>query len=299
MPDMPPFPKSRVSQSTPFSSTGLDYLGPLITKSNGENSKRWICLFTCLVTRAIHLEVINDMTTEEFLYAFRRFISARGTPSTIISDNATQFKLGSETLKSVWNHVIKSEDVQNFTMNKGLCWKFITELAPWMGGFYERLVGVVKRSLRKSLNKRLITDVQMRTIIKEIEAVVNSRPLIYVGEDINSKITLTPSHFLMLNPTTGIPDVDFDLDDPDYSPLESSKEKLLKAWKKGQKLLDSFWNLWRNEYLLSLRERTQTKLKELQSPVIISTTNWRCCAYKRQFTQINMENGKNSETYIK
>ncbi|VDI16697.1 Hypothetical predicted protein [Mytilus galloprovincialis] len=261
MPDMPPFPKSRVSQSTPFSSTGLDYLGPLITKSNGENSKRWICLFTCLVTRAIHLEVINDMTTEEFLYAFRRFISARGTPSTIISDNATQFKLGSETLKSVWNHVIKSEDVQNFTMNKGLCWKFITELAPWMGGFYERLVGVVKRSLRKSLNKRLITDVQMRTIIKEIEAVVNSRPLIYVGEDINSKITLTPSHFLMLNPTTGIPDVDFDLDDPDYSPLESSKEKLLKAWKKGQKLLDSFWNLWRNEYLLSLRERTQTKLK--------------------------------------
>ncbi|VDI75589.1 Hypothetical predicted protein [Mytilus galloprovincialis] len=72
----------------------------------------------------------------------------------------------------------------------------------------------------------------MRTIIKEIEAVVNSRPLIYVGEDINSKITLTPSHFLMLNPTTGIPDVDFDLDDPDYSPLESSKEKLLKAWKK-------------------------------------------------------------------
>ncbi|CAC5360792.1 unnamed protein product [Mytilus coruscus] len=240
MPDMPPFPKSRVSQSTPFSSTGLDYLGPLFTKSNGENNKRWICFFTCLVTRAIHLEVISDMTTEGFLYAFRRFISVRGTPSTIISDNATQFKLGSETLKSVWNHVIKSEDVQNFNMNNGICWKFITELAPWMGGFYERLVGVVKRSLRKSLNKRLITYVQMRTIIKEIEAVVNSRPLIYVGEDINSKIILTPSHFLTLNSTTGIPDVDFDLNDPGYSPLESSKEKLLKAWKKGQKLLDSF-----------------------------------------------------------
>ncbi|VDI04633.1 Hypothetical predicted protein [Mytilus galloprovincialis] len=239
------------------------------------------------------------MTTEEFLYAFRRFISARGTPSTIISDNATQFKLGSETLKSVWNHVIKSEDVQNFTMNNGLCWKFITELAPWMGGFYERLVGVVKRSLRKSLNKRLITDVQMRTIIKEIEAVVNSRPLIYVGEDINSKITLTPSHFLMLNPTTGIPDVDFDLDDPDYSPLESSKEKLLKAWKKRTETFRFILEFMEKRILTQFKRKNANKVKELQSPVIISTTNWRCCAYKRQFTQINMENGKNSETYIK
>lgn len=98
----------------------------------------------------------------------------------------------------------------------------------------------MKRSLRKkSLNKKLITDVQMWTIIKEIEAVVYSRPPTYVEEDINSIIMLTPNLFLTLNPTTGIPvpDVDFDLVDPDYSPSESSKEKLLKAWKKDKNFL--------------------------------------------------------------
>ena len=96
MPVMAPFPRSRVSQAIPFSGTGLDYLGPIFVKYCGETRKRWICLFTCLVIRAVHLELLQDMTTEEFLYAFRRFISTRGTPTQIISDNASQFKLGSE-----------------------------------------------------------------------------------------------------------------------------------------------------------------------------------------------------------
>ena len=151
MPVMAPFPKSRVSQAIPFSGTGLEYLGPILVKYCGETRKRWICLFTCIVTRAVHLELLQDMTTEEFLHGFRRFISTRGTPTQIISDNATQFKLGGEIVNSVWKQVIRSEDVQNYISNSAIHWKFITELAPWMGGFYERLVGLVKRSLRKTL----------------------------------------------------------------------------------------------------------------------------------------------------
>ncbi|CAG2200461.1 unnamed protein product [Mytilus edulis] len=261
MPKMPPFPRSRVSQSIPFASTGLDYLGPIYVKYDGENKKRWVCLFTCFVTRAIHLELLNDMTTEEFLYAFRRFVSIRGAPCNILSDNAAQFKLGSATLDLVWKKVIKCDDVQNYVSNAGIRWTFITELAPWMGGFYERLVGVVKRSLRKVLKGRLVSDVQLLTVIKETEAIVNARPLVYIGDDVNSNINLTPSHFLTLNPNIGIPEIEYDINDQSYSPVESSTDKLLKMWKKGQKLLDSFWTMWRDEYLLSLRERTQTKLK--------------------------------------
>ena len=77
------------------------------------------------------------------------------------------------------------EEVQNYVSNSGIEWSFIVELVPWMGGFYERLVGLVKRSLRKSVGRNLLTDTQLETLIKEIEAVVNSRPLVYVGDDID------------------------------------------------------------------------------------------------------------------
>ena len=261
MPMMPPLPRSRVREAQAFSRTGLDYLGPLNIKTGEGTNKSWVCLFTCLVTRAIHLELMKDMTAEEFLLGFRRFISVRGTPVEIISDNALQFKSASKVLESAWRQLTKCEDVQSYVSNSGIKWSFIVELAPWMGGFYERLVGLVKRALRKSLGKRLLFENQLQTVLKEIEAVVNSRPLVYVGDDIDANITLTPGHFLTMNPKTGVAESESDTNDPDFNPYESSTERLLETWKKGQKLLNAFWRIWRDEYLLSLRERSQRKLK--------------------------------------
>ncbi|XP_052787361.1 uncharacterized protein LOC128222416 [Mya arenaria] len=260
MPPMAPLPMSRVTESSPFSKVGLDYLGPLYIKGADGTSKVWICLFTCLVTRAIHLELVQNMSTEQFLMCLRRFIASRGKPEVVFSDNALQFKLASETVDIIWKNIMKTEDVQDYASQNGIHWIFNIELAPWMGGFYERLVGLVKRSLRKTIGRNLLTEMQMQTLIKEIESVINTRPLTYVGDDVNSMITLTPSSFLTLNPKIGIPSVDID-SDTDYTPYESSAQKLLQIWKKGQKLLNSFWKMWREEYLLSLRERTQTKLK--------------------------------------
>ncbi|XP_053403207.1 uncharacterized protein LOC128558308 [Mercenaria mercenaria] len=201
------------------------------------------------------------MSTEEFLLALRRFIAQRGSPMEINSDNAKQFKLASDTIHLIWQNTIKSDDVQTYVSNHGIKWNFIVERAPWYGGYWERLVGLVKRSLRKSLGRRSLTDIQLQTVIKEIESVINSRPLLYVDDDINSNITLTPGHFLTLNPRTGIPEADYDDNDPDYEPYESSTKKLLKLWNKGQKLLNNFWEIWKKEYLISLRERTQSELK--------------------------------------
>lgn len=99
-----------------------------------------VCLFTCLVTRAVHLELIQNMSTEQFLLAFRRFLSRHGKPKEIISDNAPQFKLASETFEQLWGKVVTHDDVLSYIANEGIQWKFIVELAPWMGGFYERLV---------------------------------------------------------------------------------------------------------------------------------------------------------------
>ncbi len=157
MPRMPALPRTRVSEAHPFIHTGLDYMGPLQIKTSDGAKKVWICLFTCLVTRAVHLELVLDMSAEEFLLGFKRFISQRGTPRDIISDNAAQFKAAGATIESVWTRVIHSEDVQTQISTRGIKWNFIVELAPWMGGFYERLVGVVKRSFRKTVGRRLLT----------------------------------------------------------------------------------------------------------------------------------------------
>ena len=138
-----------------------------------------------------------------------------------------------------------------------------------MGGFHERLVGIVKRSLRKAIGKVCLSNEQLLTILKEAEAVINSMPLVYVGDDINSSITLTPAHFLTLNPKIGLPVTTRDeTDDIDFNPEISSTDRLLATWKKGLKHLSSFWKVWRDDYLLSLRERHQINLKQprVQSP---------------------------------
>ncbi len=153
LPDMPCLPQSRVTRSEPFQFTGLDYLGPFyIRKTHGETpEKKWICIFTCLAVRAIHLEVVADLSTESFLNSMQRFISRRGTPEKVISDNFSSFKLGKQVLDSIWNDVVDNEEVHSYFAKKGIKWHFITELSPWEGGFYERLIGTVKSCLRKAL----------------------------------------------------------------------------------------------------------------------------------------------------
>ncbi|XP_071123445.1 uncharacterized protein [Mytilus edulis] len=262
MPLMPPLPKKRVNESAPFTYTGVDYFGPIFVKSDTGCKKVWVCLYTCLVVRAIHMELMQDISAEEFLLGFRRFIARWGNPKQIISDNGSQFKLASKILEEAWNGVTVDSGVQTYMANEGIQWKFIVELAPWMGGFYERLIGIVKRCLRKTIGKLCLTNEQFRTLLAESEAVVNSRPLVYIGDDINSNIILTPAHFLTLNAKTGFPDHnEEDSTDPEYLPQISSAKKLLLTWKKGQKHLNMFWKTWRDEYLLSLRERTANKLR--------------------------------------
>ena len=285
MPLMAPLPKSRVSKSVPFSKTGLDYLGPLYIKTEKDAKKVWVCLFTCISTRAVHLELVNDMSTSEFLMALRRLIALRGKPDSILSDNAAHFKAlrgkpdsilsdnaahfkaASKLIDSVWTDMLKKEEVQSYVANERITWSFIVELASWMGGFYERLI-LVKRALWKSIGRRMLTLVQLQTLLKEAESVVYSRMLVYLHDNINSNVALTPGHFLTLNSKVGIPVSEDEGHDPNYNPCETFAEKLLAIWKKGQKVLNLFLKLWRDEYLLSLRERLQThlKMRRIQSP---------------------------------
>ena len=260
---IPPRPKERVAQSFPFEYTGLDYMGPLYVKVySGESSlltvkKVWICLFTCLAIRAVHLEVVEDLSAQEFLLCLRKFIARRGTPRQI---NAKQFKTASTVMSKAWKEVLCCTEVNDYTVKQGIQWKFIVDLAPWMGGFYERLVGLTKRALRKTIGLRSLTEKQLITVLMEAEAVVNSRPLVYVDSDINSSFLISPMNFLSLNRNHFMFDFTCsDHEDPEFKTTEniSTAQQLLERWKSGQRCLKQFWKIWRNEYLLSLRERGQ------------------------------------------
>ena len=139
MPTMPPLPSQRVRESIPFSHCGINYFGPVYVKEKSGSQKVWVCLFTCLVTRAIHLELIMDMSTKMFIICLRRFVARHGSPREIISDNAKQFKLAQDTVEKLWSQVLTESDVISYSVNEKFWWNFIVELAPWMGGFYERL----------------------------------------------------------------------------------------------------------------------------------------------------------------
>ena len=273
-PAMAPLPSSRVTPARTFARTGIDFFGPIYIKNAPEATKVWVSLFTCMVTRAVHLEMVNDMTTTEFLLAFRRFVARRGMPELVITDNAPQFKVTDAAFQRAFNNTINSTDVLTYLSRNCIRWQFIVESAPWMGGFYEQLVGTVKRALRKVIGKSLLDSTQLYTVLTEVEATINSRPLVYVSDE-PEPLTLTPSHFLSLSNNHGgiLINSDDDPSDPDFQLASlSTSDRLIEFWKKGQRRLNQAWKSWRDDYLLSLREHQQYTMKQPTTAALSPST---------------------------
>ena len=250
--NFPPLPQPRVTGSQPFQVTGVDYAGPLYVRNNKtETSKCYVCLFTCAAIRAVHLELVDDNTANAFLKAFTRFISRRGVPECIISDNAQTFQASSKVLQPLKTQILKEAECQKFLANHVIKWQFITERAPWWGGFYERMIGLMKRRLKKTIGRDSLNAVELATMLTEIEATLNSRPLTYTYGDIDDGPPLTPSHFLCGHRLLALPCTE---EDPEYLPNDLTPSEFTKKFRYHQRLMQIFWRQWRNEYLASLRE---------------------------------------------
>jgi len=249
-PESAPLPKVRVQNVLPFTITGVDFTGALYVKQHGgEESKVYICLFTCATSRAVHLEVVSDLSMPTFLLAFRHFAARRSLPQVMMSDNATTYTSAAEELTDL----LSSEEIKTVLGRKGIEWKFIPKKAPWFGGYWERLIGLTKASIKKTLGRAHITLPTLQTIITEVEAVLNDRPLTYISEDIKDPEPLTPAHLLHGRRITKLPHEPAtieELQDLDYSNAESVR----KDAKKQSILLQHFVSRWRHEYLTSLRE---------------------------------------------
>ena len=249
-PPEPPLPSDRVNSCKPFQICGIDYTGAIPVKFQNEVLKAYIVLFTCAVTRAIHLEIVYSLTEKDFLNAFIKFCSRRSFPQVVYSDNATYFTSSSNTLK----RIMTFPNIQNYFDKNSIQWKFITPRAAWHGGIWERLIGLTKSTLKKVVGKCLMQYAEFEALICQIEAKLNDRPLTYASNDLDDLQPITPSQLLLGFKFHEFPDsVDFDeLSDPTFN----SKELLNKAFVQRTKVLQHFWKRWHSEYLLSLRERS-------------------------------------------
>lgn len=209
----------------------------------------WLCLFTCGVTRAIHIDIVTDLSPQSFIRCLKRFISRRGLPSLVVSDNGTTFKASAKIIKSILSH----PEVQHLLSEINLKWIFNVERAPWWGGFFERMIQLLKRCLRKLIGRAKLSYEELLTSVSEVELILNSRPLTYTSAT-DLEEPLTPSHLLTRRRLLSLPDhLCYGNSEEDYHP-DSSRVTLNKRMKYLDTILKHFWSRWKREYLVELRE---------------------------------------------
>uniref|UniRef100_A0A914MS77 Integrase catalytic domain-containing protein n=1 Tax=Meloidogyne incognita TaxID=6306 RepID=A0A914MS77_MELIC len=277
LPKAPDLPTSRTAGRAAFQAVGLDYFGPFRVLQGEEEIKCWGAIFTCALTRAVHLEVVTDCTSEKFLLALTRFIRRRRPPKVIISDNAPTFVLASKVIqdlnqeeinqKKEWIELISSNRIQDFLLLNKIQWKFNTPAAPWRGGFYERLIGSIKKHLYRTIGRRKLTHEELETLLIEVERIVNERPLTYYTSE---EVAYPLRPIDILDCSAGNPfDVHLSPEpdwDNDYEEQPSNRSALLEAHKKALQKSHKFWETWKSEYLLSLREKWRSNNKDPTFP---------------------------------
>ncbi len=217
--------------------------------------KRWVAVFTCFTTRAIHLELVSDCSSNAAIRAIERFIGRRGTPSVLLSDIQTAFLKAAKMLSRIWQKADElDEGLAAFFSREGIIWKTIPERAPWYNGLTERLVGLVKRALKKILWRASIDSEVLQTLLIKIEGMLNSRPLLSSGADFGDGAVLTPAHFIAPGTYLGLPPLGEDPKDPDFLPNPRLELQLLGIWKTNNHRLDQFHKIWSSQYLQELRE---------------------------------------------
>lgn len=248
---MADLPADRVNPEPPFTTVGLDVFGPWTivtrrTRGGSAQNKRWAILFTCMSTRAVHIELIETMSTDSFINALRRFFSIRGPAKLLRSDRGTNFVGACKELALDNDNTA----VRKYLQEKGCSWKFNPPHASHMGGSWERLIGVARRILDAMLlqsAQTCLTHEVLSTFMAEVMAIMNARPLVPISTDPDCPSILTPAMLLTQKTSTvSAPSGNF-----------SSGQLFGKQWKQVQHLADTFWKRWKGEYLSTLQKRTK------------------------------------------
>jgi len=242
-------PEPRVNPSPPFVHAGIDYAGPIqIRMSKGRGNKTYkgyIAIFICMATKGIHLEAVSDMTTDAFLAAFKRFQARRGHCAHIYSDNGTTFVGAQRILDKELMLAMKQHSFLQPLASEGTTWHFIPPRAPHFGGLWESGVKSTKHHLKRVVGDNTLTFEELTTVLYQIEACLNSRPLVMLHDDPHDFVALTPAHLLIGRPLM------MQADTADLEPTTN----VTSRWKLVQKMKRDFWKVWSSEYLHQLQQR--------------------------------------------
>lgn len=279
-PFMSDLPRDRVRELRPFQSVGTDFAGPFHIKSsslrNARIEKCYLCVFVCLVTKAVHLEVVSGLSIEAFVDTFTRFVSRRGLPSLVRSDCGTNFTGTDKYLKDLYVYIRdNSSDISRELAKSNITWLFNPPSSPNMGGLFEAAVKTAKMHMLRVLGEQKLTFEQLTTFFTRVEAVMNSRPLTPLSSDPNDQEVLTPGHFLIGEPLVSLPEYNYD----------EVKVGTLNRFQLLQRLSQHFWIRWRNEYLHTLQLRCKwndhTTSPKVNDLVLIKEDNCPPLEWKR------------------
>lgn len=247
-------PRERVQRHTrPFVVTGVDYAGPIYIRESRRRgrqftTKGYIAVFTCFSTKAVHVEMVSDLTTEAFLSALRRFTARRGLCTQIFSDNGTCFVGASRTLSDIQEFLAESTpEIATYLADQRIVWQFIPPRSPHFGGLWEATVKIMKRHLYTETQGRTLLFEEYYTLLCDIEAILNSRPLTPLTNDPSDLRVLTPAHFIIGEP----------LIQPPEKPYHHIPENRLSKWQHLQAVRQRIWSRWQREYLQELQRRSK------------------------------------------
>ena len=249
-----PLPPERLGGNTAlvgFQFASLDFAGPFLTKhrcsipdcQHEKYSKVHVALYSCFQTRACHLELMHDLTTKSFIQSLIRFISRRGKPTLIYTDNATQVKAGEREIKKLYK-AIEWKTVNESAAERGITFEYSLPAAQFQNGISERLIKSLKRSMKINLGNAMLTFIELQTAITEIEAQINNRPLITPSSGIFGQ-TVTPAQLTIGRNLEAIPDT--------QATRAEQLTDLTKYQAHRKFIMNHFTKRWKNDYLLSLQ----------------------------------------------
>ncbi|GBM33740.1 hypothetical protein AVEN_75812-1 [Araneus ventricosus] len=243
-------PKERITPDKVFSSTGIDLCGPFLIKNKyqrkGPEIKVYVCIFICLVTKAIHLEIISDLTSQSLIATLKRFISRRGKCHKIFSDNGSNMVGANRALRDL-NKLVRdrNESLYAFFAEENIEWSFIPPRSPNWGGLWEANIKAFKYHFKRVAGNSKFSYEELLTLTTQIEAILNSRPLTPLSADVDDLEVLTPAHFLIGRPITAIVE-------PSLIDFETNR---LNVWQRITKSVQTIWKRWSLSYLNGLQQR--------------------------------------------
>lgn len=246
---MADLPKGRVTPAPPFTYNGVDYFGPYVIKECRKELKRYGCLFTCLASRAVHIETTNSLETDSFIQALRRFIARRGPIREIRSDNGTNF-VGAKTELQQAVDEMDNEQIRSRLHQEGTDWIFNPPSGSHLGGIWERQIRTTSKVLAVLLHEHgsRLDDESFRTLLFEVEAIINSRPLTFASSDPDDLDPLSPSNLLTMKTSVVLPPAGV---------FQRADVYMRRRWRRVQYLANLFWTRWKREYLLTLQQRAK------------------------------------------